>query len=90
MYFYTYLIFIGSGVSQAEKKAIVNKHNEVRKLIANGKVPGQPRGVNLKRMVVIELFHNYFHLPLVIGEVIGNKLLNYKQREQWSALGRYE
>lgn len=33
---------------------IVNKHNELRKLIASGKVPGQPRGVNLKKMVRIQ------------------------------------
>ncbi|RZC32839.1 CAP domain containing protein, partial [Asbolus verrucosus] len=26
---------------------IVNKHNQLRSLIANGKVPGQPKGVNI-------------------------------------------
>nr|XP_022909966.1 uncharacterized protein LOC111421045 [Onthophagus taurus] len=37
-------------VSESDKKAIVDIHNHFRTLIAQGKVPGQPRGINLKRM----------------------------------------
>lgn len=43
--------FSDIGVSDYDKQTIVNKHNELRKLIANGQVQGQPRGVNLKRLV---------------------------------------
>lgn len=43
--------FSDIGVSEGDKQTIVNKHNELRKLIANGQVQGQPRGVNLKRLV---------------------------------------
>ncbi|KAL1505675.1 hypothetical protein ABEB36_005181 [Hypothenemus hampei] len=39
-----------NNVTQADAQIIVDKHNELRQLIANGKVPGQPRGINLKRM----------------------------------------
>ncbi|XP_066150059.1 CRISP/Allergen/PR-1-like [Euwallacea fornicatus] len=37
-------------VTEGDTKVIVRKHNELRKLIANGKVPGQPRGINLKKL----------------------------------------
>ncbi|KAL3280247.1 hypothetical protein HHI36_017742 [Cryptolaemus montrouzieri] len=39
-----------NGLSKDEENFVVNKHNELRTLIAQGKVPNQPRGVNLKRM----------------------------------------
>ncbi|XP_060524979.1 venom allergen 3-like [Cylas formicarius] len=39
-----------TGVSDSEKNYIVNKHNELRLLIARNQLPGQPRGINLKRM----------------------------------------
>ncbi|XP_022916173.1 salivary antigen-5-like isoform X2 [Onthophagus taurus] len=38
------------GISKEDSEAIVNGHNEYRKLIAKGKVLGQPRGINLKKM----------------------------------------
>ncbi|XP_060530182.1 uncharacterized protein LOC132704299 [Cylas formicarius] len=38
------------GLNKEQEKYILAKHNKVRKLIANGKVPGQPRGINLKRL----------------------------------------
>ncbi|XP_019866641.1 ancylostoma secreted protein [Aethina tumida] len=38
------------GVSAEDQKVIVNLHNDIRKMIANGQVKNQPRGVNLKRM----------------------------------------
>ncbi|CAH0559594.1 unnamed protein product [Brassicogethes aeneus] len=38
------------GISGDERNVIVNEHNNFRIRIANGKVGGQPRGVNLKRM----------------------------------------
>lgn len=44
-------VFSEYGISDYDKQIIVNKHNELRKLIANGQVQGQPRGVNLKRIV---------------------------------------
>lgn len=43
--------FTANKLNEADKQIIVDKHNQLRKLIANGKVPGQPRGVNLKKMV---------------------------------------
>ncbi|KAJ8921931.1 hypothetical protein NQ315_008565 [Exocentrus adspersus] len=39
------------GVTEKDKSTILNKHNALRKLIANGQVENQPRGVNLKRMI---------------------------------------
>ncbi|XP_022916159.1 salivary antigen-5-like [Onthophagus taurus] len=39
-----------SGVSVTEQETIVEAHNNYRLQIANGKVAGQPRGTNLKRM----------------------------------------
>ncbi|XP_060524981.1 venom allergen 5-like [Cylas formicarius] len=42
-------IFV-SEVSEGEKSFIVDKHNELRRLIANDAVEGQPRGVNLKAL----------------------------------------
>jgi hypothetical protein len=38
-------------ITDAEKEIIVNKHNQLRSLIARGKVPGQPKGKNLKNLV---------------------------------------
>jgi len=60
------LIFSGNKVNEAEAKLIVQKHNDFRKLIANGKVPGQPRGVNLKQLVSFTFvkktfFNNYLY-----------------------------
>ncbi|XP_030767322.1 CRISP/Allergen/PR-1-like, partial [Sitophilus oryzae] len=40
---------LGSGVSQSEQNAIVNIHNNFRQQIASGSVPGQPKGINLRR-----------------------------------------
>ncbi|XP_050302606.1 CRISP/Allergen/PR-1-like [Anthonomus grandis grandis] len=37
-------------LSAEEAKEIVDKHNELRRLIATGKTPNQPRGVNLRKM----------------------------------------
>ncbi|XP_044259214.1 venom allergen 5-like [Tribolium madens] len=37
-------------VSENDKKIIVNKHNQLRGLIAQGKVPGQPKAKNLKNL----------------------------------------
>ncbi|XP_068908886.1 venom allergen 5-like [Tenebrio molitor] len=37
-------------ITNAEKEIIVNKHNQLRSLIARGKVPGQPKGKNLKNL----------------------------------------
>lgn len=43
-----------------DKTILLNKHNKLRTLIANGKVQGQPRGINLKRMVSDVFFkYNY-------------------------------
>lgn len=44
-------MFSDNTVNEADAKLIVQTHNDFRKLIANGKVPGQPRGINLKRLV---------------------------------------
>ncbi|XP_017774053.1 PREDICTED: venom allergen 5-like [Nicrophorus vespilloides] len=38
------------GISQQGKNDVTAAHNNFRKMIANGQVPNQPRGVNLKRM----------------------------------------
>ncbi|XP_049821142.1 CRISP/Allergen/PR-1-like [Aethina tumida] len=38
------------GVSIDDQKFIVNKHNSIREMVANNKLPGQPRGVNLKKL----------------------------------------
>ncbi|XP_060524397.1 venom allergen 5-like [Cylas formicarius] len=38
------------GVTSKEKTYILEKHNGLRLLIARGKLEGQPRGINLKRM----------------------------------------
>ncbi|XP_018561493.1 venom allergen 3-like [Anoplophora glabripennis] len=38
------------GVNDNEKQIIVNKHNELRRMISEGRVPGQPRGTNLKQL----------------------------------------
>lgn len=45
------MLFTEMGVTDAEKQAIVSKHNELRLSIAQGKVPGQPKGLNLKKLV---------------------------------------
>jgi hypothetical protein len=37
-------------VTDAEVEIIVDKHNQLRSLISQGKVPGQPKGKNLKTM----------------------------------------
>lgn len=53
----------------------MNKHNELRSLISNGLVPGQPRGVNLKQIVRILnfdlLFLIYRILFLLFLEALG-------------------
>ncbi|KAJ8921934.1 hypothetical protein NQ315_008568 [Exocentrus adspersus] len=38
------------GLNDWEKQFVTNKHNELRNLISEGKVPGQPRGTNLKQL----------------------------------------
>lgn len=46
--------FLENGVSKLDGNIIVQKHNDFRKLIATGRVLGQPRGINLKKLVRYE------------------------------------
>ncbi|XP_044259216.1 venom allergen 5-like [Tribolium madens] len=39
-------IFV-KGLTNEEKQLIVNKHNEIRSWVVQGKVPGQPKGKNI-------------------------------------------
>ncbi|KAJ8921932.1 hypothetical protein NQ315_008566 [Exocentrus adspersus] len=39
-----------SGVNKKDKEIIVNEHNRLRDLVSQGKVRGQPKGLNLKKM----------------------------------------
>ncbi|XP_050303573.1 venom allergen 5-like [Anthonomus grandis grandis] len=41
---------IASGVSKETQRHIVTLHNNYRRQLANGKVKGQPRAINLKRI----------------------------------------
>ncbi|XP_015839309.1 venom allergen 3-like isoform X1 [Tribolium castaneum] len=43
-------IFV-KGLTDEEKQFIVNKHNEIRSWVMDGKVPGQPKGKNLNVLV---------------------------------------
>lgn len=45
------IVLIERGVCKEDVKIIVNKHNEFRLMIARGRVPKQPRGVNLNKLV---------------------------------------
>jgi len=42
---------ISSGLSPAAQKAIVDKHNELRRKVAKGKQSGQPGAANMREMV---------------------------------------
>ncbi|KAJ8921933.1 hypothetical protein NQ315_008567 [Exocentrus adspersus] len=42
--------YIDGGVSKSDADFILKKHNNLRRLIANGTLSGQPRGVNLKKL----------------------------------------
>ncbi|KAJ8971039.1 hypothetical protein NQ314_000917 [Rhamnusium bicolor] len=39
-----------NGLTERDKRIIVDKHNEVRRLVAEGKISGQPKGTNFKQM----------------------------------------
>jgi len=43
------LIF--KGLSSQDKEAVLNKHNELRRITAKGRTPGQPGASNMKKMV---------------------------------------
>ncbi|KAJ8961897.1 hypothetical protein NQ318_021515 [Aromia moschata] len=38
------------GLGQHDKDIVVNKHNELRQQVAQGRVPGQPKATNMKWM----------------------------------------
>ncbi|XP_065170033.1 cysteine-rich venom protein VAR7-like [Atheta coriaria] len=38
------------GISAAGRNVIVNRHNDYRRMIMNGQVPGQPRGKNIQML----------------------------------------
>lgn len=42
---------ISSGLSPAAQKAILDKHNQLRRKVANGKQKGQPSAANMREMV---------------------------------------
>ncbi|XP_030750540.1 uncharacterized protein LOC115878255 [Sitophilus oryzae] len=71
-------------VSNDDEKLILNKHNELRKLIARGKIPGQPRGVNLKKM-------KYDSLLAAEAQIIANSCIFAHQTVvdgRWHAVGQ--
>lgn len=74
------LIFSGNKVNEAEAKLIVQKHNDFRKLIANGKVPGQPRGVNLKQLVSFTFVKKTFLIIIYIFQKYDSALAAAAQK----------
>lgn len=53
----TLLHVLGFGISTNQQQQIVDLHNDFRLRIANGTVSGQPRGINLLR--VVRIFSNF-------------------------------
>lgn len=41
---------LAMGTSQADKRTIVDVHNKYRRMIEEGKVPGQPRSTKMEKM----------------------------------------
>ena len=39
------------GLNEAEKQELLDKHNELRATVANGKQAGQPSAANMKKLV---------------------------------------
>ncbi|XP_049820601.1 ancylostoma secreted protein-like [Aethina tumida] len=46
----TCLKTLAKNVSKEDKITIVNKHNELRLLVAQGKITGQPKAINMKKL----------------------------------------
>lgn len=58
------------GVTQDEINTIVDTHNGIRRLICQGQPNGQPQGVNLKKMVIIELLALVFTIQCLSAIII--------------------
>ncbi len=47
-----YFFYLVNGLSSEDEQVILDKHNALRIMVANGEI-SQPRAINLKRMVRI-------------------------------------
>lgn len=52
-------------MSKEDKITIVNKHNELRLLVAQGKVTSQPKAINMKKLVWFIPNDDLFILKLI-------------------------
>lgn len=51
IFFYYYFVLIATGIGPGEKYEILEAHNRLRSLVAQGQVPGQPSAQNMREMV---------------------------------------